>query len=160
MIGIAGRSAHVLEYAPNIRWLCWSIIRTDDTKQNDLNEWGDEDDGWWHFSSPLVKSDNHFCYLDSHVMREMNDCDGRAKQARVQMSWWNPTSILLPFFCFFLHLTEGMLAVSDITFGEKLHLEKCATSCTTLFNRCIWTSRFLIFGAYQWGFWTTPFSSI
>ena len=39
---------------------------------------------------------------------------------------------------------KGMLAVSAITFGEKLHLEKCATSCTTLFNRCIWTSRFLI----------------
>ena len=28
-------------------------------------------------------------------MREMNDCDGGAKQARAQMSWWNPTAILL-----------------------------------------------------------------
>ena len=26
---------------------------------------------------------------------------------------------------------KGMLAVSAITFGEKLHLEKCATSCAT-----------------------------
>ena len=48
---------------------------------------------------PLISRQigQHFCYLNSHVMREMNDCDGAAKQARVQMSWQNPTSILLPF---------------------------------------------------------------
>ena len=128
----AGRSAHVLEYAPNILWLCWCIIRTVDAKENDWNEWGDEDGGWWHFLSPHVKSGNPFCYLNSHLMREINDCDGEEKQTRVQMFWWNPTSILLPFFSSsFSTWLKGMLAVSAITFGEKLHLEKCATSCAT-----------------------------
>ena len=82
-IDFAGRSDHVVEYAPNIRWLFWSIIRTDDAKQNDSNEWGNEDGGWWHYPSPHVKSDNQFCYLNSHVMREMSDCDCGAKQAPV-----------------------------------------------------------------------------
>ena len=66
-------------------------------------------------------------YLDSCVMREMNDCDCGAKQALVQMTRWNPALLhLFFFFFFFLHLTEDMLAVSAITFGEELHLVKCA----------------------------------
>ena len=144
----AGRSAHVLEYAPNILWLCWCIIRTVDAKENDWNEWGDEDGGWWHFLSPHVKSGNHFCYLNSHLMREMNDCDGGAKQARVQMSWWNPTSILLPFFFFFLHLAERYASrISYYIWWKITFREVCNFVC----NRA-WTSRFLIFGAYLWGF--------
>ena len=41
-----------------------------------------------------MNEDNKFCYLVFHEIREMSDCDYVAKQARVQMSWWN-TALLL-----------------------------------------------------------------
>ena len=144
----------------NILWLCWSIIRTVDAKVNDWNEWGDEDGGWWRFLSPLVKSHNHFfIWIIMWCVKWMIVMVVQSRHAR-RCHGGTP----LRFFFFLLLLSPpDWRYASRISYYIWLKIT-FREMCNFVYN-CAWSlhlnrfDRFLIFGAYLWGFRTIPFSS-